>query len=106
MITTTGSASSGSTAGGGSSVLAQYQINTGLGTVVSGTGWGAGFWGGTTSTYSATTLSTGINNSVTSIPLTSASDFETASTTLSSDLDVYSTSITVADASLFHLKAL
>ena len=104
VITTTGSASSGSTAGGGSSVLAQYQINTGLGTVVSGTGWGAGFWGGTTSTYSATTLSTGINNSVTSIPLTSASDFETASTTLSSDLDVYSTSVTVADASSFPSK--
>jgi len=104
VITTTGSASSGSTAGGGSSVLAQYQINTGLGTVISGTGWGAGFWSGTTSTYSATTLSTGINNSVTSIPLTSASNFETASTTLSSDLDVYSTSVTVADASSFPSK--
>ena len=99
VITTTGSASSGSTAGGGSSVLAQYQINTGLGTVVSGTGWGAGFWSGVISSYSATTLSSGINNSVTSIPLTSATNFETASTTTNGALDVYSTSITVVDAS-------
>ena len=44
-ITTAGTSSSGNTAGGGSSILANYQINTGLNTVVSGTGYGAGLWG-------------------------------------------------------------
>lgn len=39
------SASAGSVSGGGSSVVAAYQINTGLDTQVSGTGWGAGPWG-------------------------------------------------------------
>lgn len=31
--------------GGGSSVVAAYQINTGLTTYVTGNGWGAGYWG-------------------------------------------------------------
>jgi len=66
-VTTTGSAGSGSTAGGGSSVIAAYQINTGLGTVVSGNGWGAGLYGGISSFYSQTTLATGINDSITSL---------------------------------------
>ena len=44
-IDTGGSASSGSTAGGGSSVTAQYEINTGLDVGVSGTGWGTSTWG-------------------------------------------------------------
>ena len=44
-INTGGSASSGSTAGGGSSVVAAYQINIGLNSTVLGSGWGAGTWG-------------------------------------------------------------
>lgn len=43
---------------GGSSVSAQYQINTGLDTQVGGTGWGAGTWGRGT-WGSATTSSIG-----------------------------------------------
>jgi hypothetical protein len=43
-VETAGSASSGSTAGGGSSVTATYEINVGLDTVVQGTGFGAGTW--------------------------------------------------------------
>lgn len=39
------SASAGSISGGGSAVVAAYQINTGLDTQVVGTGWGAGPWG-------------------------------------------------------------
>jgi len=35
-------ASSGNTAGGGGSITARFQINTGLDTIVSGVGWGAG----------------------------------------------------------------
>tara|TARA_R100000315_G_C5232574_1_gene143613 strand:+ start:350 stop:2200 length:1851 start_codon:yes stop_codon:yes gene_type:complete len=38
-------ANSSDTGNGGSSVVGAYQINTGLNTFVSGTGWGAGSWG-------------------------------------------------------------
>ena len=103
-VTTTGSASSGSTAGGGSSVVAAYQISAGLGVVVPGTGWGAGLWGGYNSSFSETTLDGAINNSVTSFSLTSATDFETASTTLSADITDVSTSIPLADSSSFPAK--
>ena len=103
-MTTTGSASSGSTAGGGSSVVAAYQISAGLGVVVPGTGWGAGLWGGYNSSFSETTLDGAINNSVTSFSLTSATDFETASTTLSADITDVSTSIPLADSSSFPAK--
>jgi len=103
-ISTAGSAGSGSTAGGGSAVSAAYQINTGLDTVVSGTGWGAGLWGGATSSYSLTTLDTTINSSITSIILTSASDFETAATTITANLTIASTSIPLADSSGFPDK--
>ena len=44
-IDTGGSATSGATAGGGASVQAAYQINTGLNSSIFGTGWGAGAWG-------------------------------------------------------------
>ena len=44
-VDTGGTSSSGSTAGGGSSVGAAYQINIGLDTTVLGPGWGAGTWG-------------------------------------------------------------
>ena len=43
-VETAGSASSGSTAGGGGSVTAAYEINVGLDTAVQGTGFGAGTW--------------------------------------------------------------
>jgi len=75
-------ASSGNTAGGGSSITARFQINTGLDTIVSGTGWGAGQWGGTTAADPATTLNGALNadtagtgGSGTSIVLTDASGF-------------------------------
>ena len=97
-ISTAGSASSGSTAGGGTPTAA-YQINAGLVTVVAGTGWGAGLWGGITSGYSQTTLNGAISDSETSsIILTSAASFETAATTLSGALTVASTIVTLADS--------
>ena len=105
-IPTAGTASSGSTAGGGSSIIANYQVNTGLNTVISGTGFGAGLWGGLTTGYAQTTLndSGGINDSVTSFTLTSAASFETASTTTGADLTIISSSITVASSSGFPDK--
>ena len=105
-ITVTGTASSGNTSGGGSSVVASYQINTGLNTVVTGNGFGAGTWGGWTTDYTQTTLndSGGISDSDTSFTLTSAADFETASTTTGENLTELSTTITVASASGFPSK--
>jgi len=44
-VDTGGSASSGSTAGGGGSVTAAMEIDVGLNTTVLGNGWGAGTWG-------------------------------------------------------------
>ncbi len=98
-VDTGGSATSGSTAGGGSAVIANYQIHVGNEAVVSESGFGAGFWGGSTLTYSQTTLDGGINDSVTSIDLTTASDFETASTTTSAAVAVVDTTISLADSS-------
>lgn len=43
-VTTTGSATSGSTSGGGSSVDAEYDINTGTEDNTFDTGWGTGSW--------------------------------------------------------------
>ena len=45
-ITVSVTANSSDTGNGGSAVDGVYQINTGLDTVVGGTGWGAGAWGG------------------------------------------------------------
>ena len=105
-INTAGACSSGGTAGGGSAVIANYQINTGLNTVVSGTGFGAGLWSGLSTGYSQTTLndSGGINASVTSFTLTSAAAFETAASTTSADLTIISSSIPVANSSGFPAK--
>jgi hypothetical protein len=105
-IATAGTAGSGTLTGGGSSVVAAYQINTGLNTVVTGTGFGAGLWSGLSTGYSQTTLndSGGISDSDTSFTLTSASDFETASTTTAENRTASDTTITVASTSGFPSK--
>ena len=99
-IDTGGSASSGSTSGGGTPI-ANYQINPGLTVSVAGTGLGAGFFGGTTATFSQTTLNGLISDSATSIILTSAADFETSATTIAANLTLISDTIPLADASGF-----
>jgi hypothetical protein len=105
-IPTAGAASSGSTTGGGSSIVATYQINTGLDTFIAGNGFGAGLWGGLSTGYSQTTLndSGGISDSDTTFILTSASDFETASTTTGADLTAASTTIAGASTTGFPSK--
>jgi len=101
-FTTTGAASSGATAGGGSSVLVSYEINTGASEAASdGLGFGAGFWGGTRSGATTTTLASGINDSVTTVSLTSATGFDTASTALSANIDAVDGEITVTSTSGF-----
>ena len=44
-VNTGGACTSGSTTGGGASIVAAYQINVGLNNTVLGPGWGAGTWG-------------------------------------------------------------
>ena len=100
-VNTGGSASSGSTAGGGSSVVAVYQINSGLDASVGGTGFGAGLFGGVTTSYSLTTLDGDHNDSTTSIALVSAADFETASTTLSANLGLSDALVQLSSSSGF-----
>ena len=105
-IDTGGSASSGTTAGGGSAVIASYQLNIGLNIEVGGIGWGAGLWGGISSGYTQTTLndSGGINDSVTSFILTSATDFETAASTISANVALNASSLPVASSTAFPSK--
>jgi len=67
---------------GGGAVTATFQITTGNEVFTFGTGWGAGLWGGTTTSVATTTLNGTINSSVTSIVLTSATGFGTSGTVL------------------------
>jgi len=45
LVFTPLAANASDTGNGGASVVGAYQLNVGLGTVVAGTGWGAGLWG-------------------------------------------------------------
>ena len=45
LVFTPLAANASDTGNGGASVVGAYQLNVGLGTVVAGTGWGAGAWG-------------------------------------------------------------
>ena len=58
-ITTSVAANSSDSGNGGGSVVAKYQINVGIDTVVPGTGWGAGTWGRGTWGSAATTVAGG-----------------------------------------------
>ena len=62
------------TGNGGSSVVGTYQIGTGLNDAVFGTGWGAGFWGGTTAGALTTTVNEGgtLSDSDTTITVASS----------------------------------
>jgi hypothetical protein len=103
-ITVLTQASSTASGSGGDSFTAVYQINTGLNTVVGGTGWGAGLWSGVTDGAIASTLNGAISStsSTSNITLVSTTGFGNATaTTLTADLDAGVTSMTVADASTF-----
>lgn len=56
LVDTGGSATIGSTAGGGSSVTAEYQINVGLDLGSIGIGWGSGSWGSGGWSFATATL--------------------------------------------------
>tara|TARA_R100001591_G_scaffold8537_2_gene15329 strand:- start:3363 stop:5723 length:2361 start_codon:yes stop_codon:yes gene_type:complete len=62
---------------GGSSIVATYQINTGLDTNFFGTGWGAGVWNGVDTDELTTTLAEELDASETDVDVTSASGMAT-----------------------------
>ena len=71
-ITLATAANTSDTGNGGANVQAQYQTSVGLDTQIGGTGWGAGFWGGTTETALETQLNEALDNSETAIDVDSA----------------------------------
>ena len=107
-ISTSGSASSGATSGGGSSVTVQYEINVAPDSNV-GSGFGSGNYGGLASSPLTTTLSGSLSDSATSFTVASATGFVDTATTLSSAISSFSTAgITVASVTNFpnrgHIK--
>ena len=76
-IVVSATASGSDSGNGGSSVVATYQINTGLDTNFFGTGWGAGVWNGVDTNELTTTLAEELDASETAIDVTSASGMAT-----------------------------
>ena len=84
-------ANSSDTGNGGSSTVGIYQVNTGLNVGVGGTGWGAGLFGGTTTSALANQLNGNITDSDTTITLVDASSFPTSGTVaINGELITYS----------------
>ena len=63
---------------GGSSVVAAYQVNTGLDTNFFGTGWGAGVWNGVDTDELTTTLAEDLDASETGVDVASATGISTS----------------------------
>ena len=72
------SANSSDTGNGGSSVVGEYQVNTGLDTNFFGTGWGAGVWNGIDSDELTTTLAEELDASETGVDVASATGISTS----------------------------
>jgi hypothetical protein len=68
--------------GGGAAVAAAYQINSGASTISYQTGWGAGLWGGYAFGTATTTLNGTINDTVTTVVVTSTTGFGATGTIL------------------------
>lgn len=81
---TVATAATSTTTGGGTPTI-EYQINTGLDTIISGTGWGAGLWSGRVASAVSTTLASDATDSDTTISLTDASSFPASGTVLIND---------------------
>ena len=77
-----------STATGGGTVTAVYQINVGLSTYTYITGWGTGLWGGTVFGAQQTTLSTALSAANTTITVTSTTGFSNATGTILMDSEL------------------
>jgi len=71
-----------SSATGGGTVIAEYELNIGLDVYTSATGWGAGLWGGFSTNAAVDYLNGGINASATTITVDSTTGFSTTGTLL------------------------
>ena len=80
-ITASSNATSTAT-GGGAAVVAAYQLNSGASTITYQTGWGAGLWAGYVNGTTVTLLNGTINNSVTTVVVTSTTGFSATGTIL------------------------
>ena len=104
-ITASVAANSSDSGNGGGSVVGAYQINVGLDTSVGGTGWGAGAYGGTTTTALQTTVNEGgtFSDSDTTLTVTSgtgiaADDFILIDTEILKVTNVSTNDLTVTRA--------
>ncbi len=70
-----GALNTSATAGGGSSVVAAYQIHAGAAYSILGAGWGAGPWQALAYGTAFTTLSTTVNSSATTLTVASTASF-------------------------------
>jgi hypothetical protein len=77
-ITASVNATAGDSSNGGSSVVAAYQITTGVDIYSLNVGWGAGTWGGIVFGTGTNQLNGAINNSVTTITVDSTTAFTAA----------------------------
>ena len=66
--------------GGGTAIDAEFQINTGNENYTVATGWGAGYWGGTFTGTAVNTLNGALNDSDTTITVTSTTGFDSTGT--------------------------
>ena len=78
-ITLASAANSSDTGNGGGSVVAKYQINTGLDSNFFGTGFGAGIWSGVDTDALTTTLNEELDASETEVDVTSATGIAASS---------------------------
>jgi hypothetical protein len=99
IITVSTNATSDAT-GGGSSVTATYQINTGLDSQVGGTGWGAGLFGGTTAGALTTQLNEALDNSETAVDVDDETGITTANDVILVDEELMLVSATTDDNTL------
>lgn len=96
-ITTSVAANGSDSGSGGSSTLAAYQINNGVDSGTTTTGWGAGLWSGIVLGATTNQLNGAINNSVTTITVDSTTGFAATGTIqIDSELITY-TGITGTD---------
>jgi hypothetical protein len=89
-ITASANANATVAAGGGASVVANYQINNGTNVGTLQVGWGAGLWGGVITGAQLTQLNGAINNSVTTVIVDSTTGFPASGTiAIDSELITY-----------------
>ena len=96
-ITSAVAANASDSGNGGGSVVGAYQLNTGTDTTVGGTGWGAGQFGGTTSSALATQLNEALDDSETAVDVDDETGMNTANDVILVDNELMLVSATTDD---------